>query len=94
MSMPTRSEASEQLHRALITLAGQGQQPPCTDLVVRHLWTSEQAIDREQAVTLCTDCPIRRECGQAASAQEERHHVWGGTDHTPRPKATTTTSRR
>lgn len=42
------------------------------------LWFAESPNDLEQAKALCADCPIRRECLEAALEREEPWGVWGG----------------
>lgn len=42
------------------------------------LWFADNPVDVERAKTLCTDCPIRRECLAAALARHEPCGVWGG----------------
>ena len=42
------------------------------------LWFAEDPRDLEQAKALCTDCPIRRECLNAALERQEPWGVWGG----------------
>ncbi|WP_422748916.1 WhiB family transcriptional regulator [Mycobacterium sp. WMMD1722] len=42
------------------------------------LWFAESPVDLERAKALCVDCPIRRECLDAALARQEPWGVWGG----------------
>ena len=42
------------------------------------LWFAESPVDLERAKALCADCPIRRECLNAAIDREEPWGVWGG----------------
>ena len=42
------------------------------------LWFAENPAELEQAKALCADCPIRRECLDAALEREEPWGVWGG----------------
>lgn len=42
------------------------------------LWFAETPADLERAKTLCTDCPIRRQCLTAALDRAEPWGVWGG----------------
>ncbi|MCH9667318.1 MAG: WhiB family transcriptional regulator [Actinomycetia bacterium] len=42
------------------------------------LWFAEDPRDLEQAKALCTDCPVRRECLDAALERQEPWGVWGG----------------
>lgn len=49
-------------------------------------WTSERTTDREAAAVACSWCPARVVCRDFAEANAEAAHVWGGHDHTPRPR--------
>ncbi|MDF2984002.1 MAG: WhiB family transcriptional regulator [Devosia sp.] len=42
------------------------------------LWFAETPTDLERAKMLCADCPIRRQCLNAALEREEPWGVWGG----------------
>ncbi|HEX3287748.1 MAG TPA: WhiB family transcriptional regulator [Mycobacterium sp.] len=42
------------------------------------LWFAESPVDLERAKALCIDCPIRRECLDAALDRGEPWGVWGG----------------
>ncbi|GLE53442.1 WhiB family transcriptional regulator [Mycobacterium montefiorense] len=42
------------------------------------LWFAETPADLERAKTLCTDCPVRRQCLTAALDRAEPWGVWGG----------------
>ena len=42
------------------------------------LWFAEDPRDLDRAKTLCADCPIRRECLNAALERQEPWGVWGG----------------
>ena len=42
------------------------------------MWFAESPADLERAKALCTDCPIRRECLNAALERQEPWGVWGG----------------
>ena len=42
------------------------------------LWFAENPADLERAKRLCADCPIRRQCLDAALEREEPWGVWGG----------------
>ena len=42
------------------------------------LWFAEDPRDLERAKALCADCPIRRECLNAALERQEPWGVWGG----------------
>ncbi len=42
------------------------------------LWFAEDPRDLDRAKALCTDCPIRRECLNAALQRQEPWGVWGG----------------
>lgn len=42
------------------------------------LWFAESPMDLERAKVLCGDCPIRRQCLNAALDRGEPWGVWGG----------------
>jgi WhiB family redox-sensing transcriptional regulator len=42
------------------------------------LWFAENPVELEQAKALCAQCPIRRECLDAALERQEPWGVWGG----------------
>ncbi|MDT5017729.1 MAG: WhiB family transcriptional regulator, redox-sensing transcriptional regulator [Mycobacterium sp.] len=42
------------------------------------LWFAENPVELERAKALCADCPIRRECLDAALERQEPWGVWGG----------------
>jgi WhiB family transcriptional regulator, redox-sensing transcriptional regulator len=42
------------------------------------LWFAENPADLERAKQLCADCPVRRQCLEAALEREEPWGVWGG----------------
>ena len=42
------------------------------------LWFAENPVELERAKALCADCPIRRECLDAALQRQEPWGVWGG----------------
>ncbi|SIS05195.1 WhiB family transcriptional regulator [Williamsia sterculiae] len=42
------------------------------------LWFAESPARLEQAKALCADCPLRRECLDAALDRAEPWGVWGG----------------
>ncbi|MGB2919799.1 MAG: WhiB family transcriptional regulator [Mycobacterium sp.] len=50
---------------------------PCRD-GDPDLWFAENPGDLEQAKALCAQCPIRRECLNAALERQEPWGVWGG----------------
>jgi hypothetical protein len=74
--------ATDQLTRALIDLESQGLRTNCSDPVTSELWLSEIKAERAEAAKLCRGCPVIIPCGQAATARQERWHVWGGRDYT------------
>jgi hypothetical protein len=79
------SQASDKLTIALLTIASQGLRTNCSDPETHHYWTSEHQAERRLAVRACRGCPVLVECGEAATANDERHGVWGGRDYTRRP---------
>lgn len=42
------------------------------------LWFAESPVELERAKALCADCPLRRECLDAALERQEPWGVWGG----------------
>src|SRR5688500_9588157 len=78
--------ATTALHLQLIGMAQRGDRPRCCDPVDRELWVSDDYRDRQIAVAWCAGCPILEACRQAADANDERWHVWGGRDYTRRPR--------
>ncbi|MEZ0341053.1 WhiB family transcriptional regulator [Mycobacterium sp. pV006] len=42
------------------------------------LWFADDPRDLERAKALCADCPLRRECLDAALQRQEPWGVWGG----------------
>ncbi|KZS61826.1 WhiB family transcriptional regulator [Mycobacterium ostraviense] len=42
------------------------------------LWFADTPADLERAKTLCTGCPVRRQCLAAALDRAEPWGVWGG----------------
>jgi hypothetical protein len=84
MTTPTArvqaSQASDRLTVALLTLASQGLRTNCSEPETHHYWLSDWPAERELAVRACHGCPVITECGEAATANDERHGVWGGVD--------------
>jgi len=81
---PEGTAAHDQLARALVALAAQGERPRCGDSATHRLWTSDSPEDRQLAATWCNGCLVLTECGTAAEATGERFGVWGGVDRSPR----------
>jgi hypothetical protein len=79
------SQASDRSTVALLNLASQGLRTNCSDPGTHHYWTSDHEAERALAVRACHGCPVLVECGQAATANDERHGVWAGVDRTVRP---------
>jgi hypothetical protein len=75
----------EALTHQLAQLARRGQHPPCTDPGMRHLWTSDHGKDRARAMAMCRGCPLLEPC--RAAGRNERWHVWGAVDRSPKPWA-------
>ena len=51
---------------------------PCQNAAAADLFFSEAPADLEHAKTLCTGCPLQRECLDGALARREPWGVWGG----------------
>ena len=79
MTTPT-----EALHLKLTTLAKLDRYPNCR--IDSHLWLSEWASQRAEAVLRCDGCLVLTECANAANEHDERWGVWAGRDRTRRPK--------
>jgi Transcription factor WhiB len=84
MTTATARQASDRLTIALLTIATQGLRVHCSDPVTHHYWTSEHEAERRLAQLACRDCPVGRECGEAADANDERWGVWNGVDRSVR----------
>lgn len=78
---PEGVESYAALVTTLARLADQGEVPPCAHPLRWHLWTSDDAEEREAAAHACTGCPALAAC--EAHGQHERHGVWA-EDRTPR----------
>jgi hypothetical protein len=68
----TARQASDRLTIALLTIAAKGQRAHCSDVETHHYWTSEHPAERARAALACRGCPVGRECGEAAEANDER----------------------
>jgi Transcription factor WhiB len=77
--------ATDELNRALLSLAADGDRPRCSDPITRELWTAEHAAHRAIAVKWCKRCPVLVLCRQAAEERNEQFGVWGGVDRSIRP---------
>lgn len=87
MSEVAESGAFTTLLLALRELDTRNEITPCQTPGIDHLWTSDDAEDREAAAHRCQPCPLRlTECMTYATTSTERHHVWAGLDLTERPK--------
>jgi len=80
---PAAATATEQLNRALLSLAVQRRRTPC-DSTDRHLWLSDNPAERATAAERCTPCPVIGLCGESAEARDEQWGVWGGIDRSNR----------
>jgi Transcription factor WhiB len=78
---------TERLTRALLNLAAAGLRTHCSDPGSSDLRLSDHPSERREAARLCRGRPVIQECRQAASARDERWHVWGGRDYTRCGKA-------
>jgi Transcription factor WhiB len=78
------SAATEALSRALVAIASQGLRTHCSGPETHHYWTATTQPNA-LAVLACRGCPVARECGEAAEANDERHGVWNGVDRTVHP---------
>jgi hypothetical protein len=76
--------ASDKLTIAPLTIAVKGQRAHCSDVATHHYWTSEHPAERARAALACHGCPVGRECGEAAEANDERWGVWNAVDRSVR----------
>ncbi len=74
--------AHELLTVALLGMTERNETPPCGDPGTSHLWTSDDTLERAQAVRWCRGCPVLDACARAADAVQERWHVWAANDRT------------
>ena len=65
---------------ALLSMAREGQRPPCGDPEAKPLFTSDLAEEREAAAYRCRRCPITAECLAEALQTRATAGVWGGVD--------------
>ena len=61
----------------LLTMARPARALPC-HTADPDLWFAADPADLERAKALCTSCPIKQHCLQAALDREEPWGVWGG----------------
>jgi hypothetical protein len=85
MTTATARLASDRLTIALLNSAVRGERPHCSDVETHHYWTSEHPAERALAALACRGCPVGRQCGEAAEANDERWGVWNGVDRSVRP---------
>ena len=71
---------AEELTRALLDLATNGERPRCGDPETHALWLSDDHEERKLAATWCDGCPILQPCAEAGAA--EAFGVWGAVDRT------------
>jgi hypothetical protein len=76
--------ASDRLTIALLNAAVRGERPHCSDVETHNYWTGEHPAERALAALACRGCPVGRECGEAAEANDERWGVWNGVDRSVR----------
>lgn len=50
-----------------------------------NLWLSEDREEREFAIRLCQECPVKSVCWAQANADKASFGVWGGQDFSPNP---------
>ncbi len=51
-----------------------------------ELFFSNDDADRETALAMCAECPVRTECLEQALATRESYGIWGGTDEQERKR--------
>jgi WhiB family transcriptional regulator, redox-sensing transcriptional regulator len=50
----------------------------CQDVDVEVFFSQDESLQQE-ALELCSACPVRRECLEHALYQGEQYGIWGGT---------------
>jgi len=43
------------------------------------LWFPDAGEFKQEPITICMDCPVRRECLTLAFEERHEHGIWGGT---------------
>ncbi|MFU8841304.1 MAG: WhiB family transcriptional regulator [Nitriliruptoraceae bacterium] len=61
------------------------QEAACRD-ADPDLFFSTTDADRQEALRLCSACPVRLECLEHALATREAYGIWGGTDEQERKR--------
>jgi hypothetical protein len=84
-ALPLRARGNGGFSQALRELAARDLTTPCSADEISHLWLSELAGERRQAAKWCRSSPLIAECGEAASARQERFGVFSGIDRTKNP---------
>jgi WhiB family transcriptional regulator, redox-sensing transcriptional regulator len=51
-----------------------------------NLFFSSDEMSQRAAMTMCSTCPVRRECLQHAIRAGETYGIWGGTDEAERKR--------
>jgi hypothetical protein len=78
-------EATAIFTAALRDLDARDLRTSCSDPEISHWWLSEDAGQRREAAKWCRSCPVLVECGEAASARQEKFGVYAGIDFTRNP---------
>lgn len=60
--------------------------PVCSD--DSEMWTSDDALERQQAAQLCISCPLLDPCRAFAITNREEFGTWGGRDRTVQRRMT------
>ncbi len=47
-----------------------------------EMWTSDDALERQEAAQRCSECPLLEPCRAFAVENREEHGIWGGKDFT------------
>ena len=61
------------------------QDAACRDAEPDVFFSNAEA-DREEALRMCGDCPVRMECLEHALETREAYGIWGGTDEQERKR--------
>lgn len=63
------------------------EEAACQDADPNLFFTPDETSQRA-ALTMCSTCPVRRECLEHAIRAGESYGIWGGTDESERKRLT------
>jgi WhiB family transcriptional regulator, redox-sensing transcriptional regulator len=70
---------------SLVAPGGWQEDAACRDAPPELFFSSDEH-DRQQAVELCSTCPVRTQCLEQALVAGESYGIWGGTDEQERKR--------